>query len=302
MRAVIILTFLLKVSLEVKSSFFHPKTNHMKTLIVPTDFSPVSINAMNYATELALNIDASLLLLHVYQVPMMISEVPVAAVSIDEMQTSSELQLADMKSSIEHISSGKLKVYTEARLGDTMDEIQTVCESIQPFAVVMGTHGASGFERVLLGSTTLTAIRHLKWPVIAVPPGTVFKKVKKMGLACDFKDVVSSTPITFIKQFANEFRAELHVLNVDQNNHYFIPDSNLESGYLDSLLQDLHPRYHFLQKEDVVDAITEFSETNNLDLVIVIPKKHKLLEGIFHKSSSAGLVKHSHVPVIAIHE
>jgi nucleotide-binding universal stress UspA family protein len=81
-----------------------------------------------------------------------------------------------------------------------------------------------------------------------------------------------------------------------------MPDSNLESGYLDSLLQDLHPRYHFLQKEDVVDAITEFSETNNLDLVIVIPKKHKLLEGIFHKSSSAGLVKHSHVPVIAIHE
>jgi hypothetical protein len=71
---------------------------------------------------------------------------------------------------------------------------------------------------------------------------------------------------------------------------------------LDSLLQDLHPRYHFLHKEDIVDAITEFSEKNNLDLMIVIPKKHKFIENIFHKSSSAGLVKHSHVPVVAIHE
>jgi nucleotide-binding universal stress UspA family protein len=137
---------------------------------------------------------------------------------------------------------------------------------------------------------------------VAVPPGTEFKLVKKLGLACDFKDVVSSTPINYIKQFAQEFRAELHVLNVDQNNHYFMPDANLESGYLDTLLQDFHPRYHFLHKEDIVDAITEFSETNNLDLVIVIPKKHKLLEGIFHKSSSAGLVNRSHVPVVAIHE
>lgn len=274
----------------------------MKTLIVPTDFSPVSINAMNYATDLAMHIDASILLLHIYQVPMMITEVPVAAVSIEEMKASSEMQLADLKSSIEHISAGKIKVYTEARLGDTIDEIQAVCESVQPFAVVMGTHGSSGFERVLLGSTTLTAIRHLKWPVVAVPPGTEFKQVKKLGLACDFKDVVSSTPINYIKQFAQEFRAELHVLNVDQNNHYFMPDANLESGYLDTLLQDFHPRYHFLHKEDIVDAITEFSETNNLDLVIVIPKKHKLLEGIFHKSSSAGLVNRSHVPVVAIHE
>lgn len=274
----------------------------MKTLLVPTDFSPVSINAMNYATDLALSIQANILLLHVYQVPLTITEVPVANVSIEEMRDSSEIQLRELKESIEHITTGKLRVYTEARLGDTVDEIQAVADSIEPFAIVMGTHGASGFERVLLGSTTLTTIRHLKWPIIAVPPGTAFKQVRKLGLACDFRNVVASTPIAFIKQITQEFHAELHVLNVDQNNHYFMPDSTLESAYLDTLLQDLHPRYHFLHKDDVVDAITDFADTNNLDLVIVIPKKHKLLEGIFHKSSSAGLVNHSHVPVVAIHE
>jgi len=58
----------------------------MKTLIVPTDFSPVSINAMNYAADMALNIDASLLLLHVYQIPVTFTEVPVVNISLEEIR------------------------------------------------------------------------------------------------------------------------------------------------------------------------------------------------------------------------
>ena len=43
-------------------------------------------------------------------------------------------------------------------------------------------------------------------------------------------------------------------------------------------------------------------KTNNLDLVITIPKKHKLLEGLFKKSSTKQLVFDSHVPVMCVHE
>lgn len=274
----------------------------MKTLIVPTDFSPVSINAMNYAAEMAVAIDASLLLIHIYQVPVTFSEVPVMAVPVEEMKKVSEERLGEMKQSIEHITSDKIKVYTEAVLGDTIDELKLCCERIQPFAVVMGTHGSSGIERVIMGSTTLTAIRHLKHPVIAIPPGTTFKGIRKIGLACDFKDVIESTPVNFIKMIVDEFKASLHILNVDYNQAHFNRQTPLESAYLETMLDTTKPNYHFLNREDVVAGITEFAETNNLDLVMVIPKKHKLLEGIFHKSSSAALVSHSHIPVVAIHE
>ena len=274
----------------------------MKTLIVPTDFSPVSINAMHYAAEMANAIEASLLLVHVYQVPVTFSEVPVLAVSIDEMKATSEERLLEMKSSLEHFTSGKLKVYTEAILGDTVDELRQLCDRIQPFALVMGTHGNSGLERMILGSTTLTAIRHLKYPVIAVPPGKTFKGIKKIGLACDFKDVVESTPVSFIKTIVEQFQASLHILNVDYHHEHFTRQTPLESAYLETMLGNTKPNYHFLNREDIVNGITEFAESNNLDLVMVIPKKHKLLEGIFHRSSSAGLVSHSHIPVVAIHE
>ena len=275
----------------------------MKTIIVPTDFSPVAINAMNFAADMALGINASLLLLHAYQVPVTMTEVPVLVMSVDELKKGSEERLEDLKLSLNHITSGKLKIYTEAKLGDTVDVLEEACNHIQPFAVVMGTKGATGFERVLFGSTTLSAIRHLKWPVIVVPPGKEFGKgINKIGFACDFKEVVETTPVHFIKQMVKEFNAELHVLNVDYESRQFKPETPEQSLLLHTMLEDANPNYHFINQPDIEDGINEFAEKNNLDLLIAIPKKHKLLEGIFKPSSTKQLVTQSHIPVMCVHE
>ncbi|TAL45631.1 MAG: universal stress protein [Chitinophagaceae bacterium] len=275
----------------------------MKTIIIPTDFSPASTNATNYAVDMALAVNASVLLFHVYQIPVSMTEVPVVMVSAEELKQSSEKRLEELKSEVEHITSGKLKVYAEVRMGDIADELEDLCKKIQPFAVVMGTKGASGIERVLFGSTTLTVIRHLTWPVIVVPAGKEYGTgIKKIGFACDFRQVVESTPTHFIKEFVKEFGAELHVLNVDYENKHFKPDTPEQSLLLHTLLEDANPSYHFIKDLDIEDGINAFAETNNLDLVITIPKKHKLLEGLFKPSSTKQLVFHSHVPVMCVHE
>ena len=275
----------------------------MKTIIVPTDFSPIATNAMNFAADMAVNINASLLLLHVYEVPVSMTDVPVVLVSAEELQNSSETKLEEQKDSLTHITSGKIKIYTEARMGDVSDELEDACKRIQPFAVIMGTRGTSGIERALFGSTTLTAIRHLTWPVIVVPPGKEYGTgIKKIGFACDFNKVVESTPIQFIKNMVKEFGAELHVLNVDHENKYFKPETPEESLMLHTLLEDLDPEYHFINNVDVEDGINEFVETNNIDLLITIPKKHKLLDSLFKHSSTKQLVTQSHVPVMCVHE
>ena len=275
----------------------------MKTIIVPTDFSPIATNAINFASDMATNINASLMLLHVYHVPVSMTDVPVVMVSAEELRKSSEAKLQEIKDALMHITSGKIKVYTDARLGDVSDEIEDVCKLIQPFAVIMGTRGTSGVERILFGSTTLTAIRHLKWPVIVVPPGKEYGTgIKKIGFACDFDKVVESTPIHFIKSMVKEFGAELHVLNVDYESKHFKPETPEESLMLHTLLEDLNPNYHFINHVDIEDGINEFVEENNIDLLITIPKKHKLLDSLFKHSSSKQLVTQSHVPVMCVHE
>lgn len=275
----------------------------MKTIIIATDFSPVATNAMHYGIDMAKAANASLLLFHAYQVPVSYSDTPIVLVSVDELKKGAEERLEKLKKEVEHITSGSLMVYTEAVMGNTSDELETLCEKINPFAVVLGAKGTTGLEKVLFGSTTLTVIRHLKWPVISVPPGKQFGAgIKKIGFACDFREVVSTTPSHIIKSFVAAFGAELHVLNVDYHDKHFKPETPEQSALLHTLLEECKPVYHFIDNKDVEDGILEFAEKNNIDLVIAIPKKHKLLEGLFKPSSTKQLIFQSHVPVLCVHE
>jgi nucleotide-binding universal stress UspA family protein len=190
----------------------------MKTIIVPTDFSPVALNALHYALDMATSINAEIILLNTYQVPVSYSDAPispVSTISIDDIKKSSQERLEDLRQEVSRITSGRLRVYTEANLGHTVDVLEEICSAVRPFAIVMGSHGSTGIERLIMGSTTLSVIRHLRCPVIVVPPGTSYKKIRKMGLACDFKDVAETIPTEYIKNIVHEFNAELHVLNVN---------------------------------------------------------------------------------------
>ena len=274
----------------------------MKTIVIPTDFSPVSVNAMHYGIDMASKINAGILLFHVYQVPVSMTDVPIVMISVEELKKQAEEKMAVLKQQVEHLVSGGVKVYAEARLGNVTDELKDLCDRIKPFAVVMGTRGSSAMERVIFGSNTLTAIRHLTWPVITVPPGKTFGTgIKKVGLACDFRDVVTTTPSDTIRSFVKEFNASLHVLNSDYKDRHFKPETPEQSALLHTLLQELNPVYHFIKHKDIEDGVNEFAEKNNFDLLIVIPKKHKLLEGIFKPASTRQFVFQSHIPVMCIH-
>lgn len=275
----------------------------MKTIIIPTDFSPTAANAMQYGIDMAKAINASIILLHVYQVPVSFTDTPIVLLSVEELKKDAEKKLELLHKEVEKITAGSIKIYTEARLGNIADEIENLCEKVKPFAVIMGSKGSTGIEKVLFGSNTLTAIRHLTWPVICVPPGKTFGNgIKKIGFACDFKNIVKTTPADSIKSFVKEFNAELHVLNVDYHNKQFRPETPEESALLHTMLEEVNPVYDFIEHKDIEDGLNEFSEKNNIDILITIPKKHKLLEGLFKPSSTKQLVYQSHLPVMCIHE
>ena len=69
----------------------------MKTIVIPTDFSDIANNAMQYGLEMAKATNASVTLLHVFQVPVSLTDVPVALVSVEELQSDADKRLADTK-------------------------------------------------------------------------------------------------------------------------------------------------------------------------------------------------------------
>lgn len=275
----------------------------MKTIIIPTDFSPTALNATNYAADMALAIKANLVLFHVYQLPLSVSDTPILLLSVEEMKEAAENKLAQLKKDIEHITSGVLEIYTEARLGNLATELEEYCKKTQPFALVMGTRGHSAVERVLFGSNTLKAINHISWPVVCVPIGKEYRTgIKKIGFICDFYEAMETIPVLGIKNLVKEFKAHLYVLNISHQHHPAETDNFQQIVLLKEALSDISFQYHFIRHKDVEEGINEFAETNNLDLIVTIPKKHKLLEGLFKKSSTKQLVFQSHVPVMCVHE
>jgi nucleotide-binding universal stress UspA family protein len=249
---------------------------------------------------MALGINASLLLLHIYQIPVAITDTPLILVSVDDLKDDAEAKLDKMRRELEHVTSGKLKIYTEARLGNVTDELEEIGKKIQPFAIIMGTTGHSAMERVIFGSNTLSVIKHITWPVICIPVGKAYGTgIKKIGLACDFREVAETVPTEAIKSFAAQFDAEFHVLNIQYQDQQ--PELSEQSALLQTALQQLNPHYHFIRHKDIEEGIHEFAEQNNLDLIITVPKKHKLLDGIFKKSSTKQLIYHSHIPVMCLH-
>jgi hypothetical protein len=136
-----------------------------------------------------------------------------------------------------------------------------------------------------------------------VPPEAKFTTIKKIGLACDLKNVDETVPFSQIKSLVNQFNAELYILHINaEGDKGFTTEKTIESRSLQDMLDYLHPVYRFLDYDDIENGLEEFAETNQLDLLITIPKRHNIIDKIFHKSHSKKLVMHTHVPVIAIHD
>lgn len=272
----------------------------MKTILVATDFSPAASDATTYAAEMALAINADIFLLHVYQIPVGYLEVPIA-VSLEDMRLDAERQIIALKEELIQKTGSRLYIATEVKMGSFFHELKMTCESIKPYAVIMGSQGTTAAEHLFFGSHTAYAMKHLAWPLITVPAGVAFTAIKKIGLACDFDKVVDTVPVDEIKMLVRDFNAGLHILNTG-NNKEFNPELIFESGMLQQMLADLKPNYHFITHENTDDGIMDFAEKNQIDLLIILPKHHSLLEKLVHKSHTKQLVLHSHVPVMALHQ
>jgi hypothetical protein len=91
------------------------------------------------------------------------------------------------------------------------------------------------------------------------------------------------------------------VLNVDKSNT--TNAAKAQEGYLvDDLLRGTKAEFHSIEAGEITDGINWFVDRSKLDWLVVIPKKHNLLEKMFRRSQTRELVFHTHIPILCIHE
>lgn len=275
----------------------------MKPIIAPTDFSPVSLNAVNYAADMACAMKTNLVLLHVCRLPIAYTEIPVTPDTISTMMEEATERLAQIRADILARVRDQIAISCETRAGMFITELQNLAGQLEPYAIVLGPHGAGNLERFLLGSNTISAVKNLHWPLLVVPPAGRFQAIRKVGLACDLRKVVETAPVEELKTLVRNFQAELHVIHVNSEDEKSYSSEIIEeSGLLQEMLEDLHPRYEFLNNVDIDEGLSEYAEKNKLDLLVMIPKKHSGFDRLFHKSHAKQVILHAHVPVMSVHE
>ena len=276
----------------------------MKTILVPIDFSATATNASNYALALAKQYGINRIVLYnAYQAPVSVDPmVPtVQLLDIDLMKKSSQEGLTQAKKALEHLNSKDIQIDTFSEYNILTGGINELCAAVSADLVVMGITGGGAVTETLIGSNAVSVSQHSKLPVILVPPNSGFEKINKLVLACDFELVEETTPMKPLTKLLEITGAELHVLHVNTPSKQII-DHSFENMILDRMLKEFSPIYHFIDNESFTAGINLFSEKNNIDLIITMPKKHGFFDSLFKKSHTKKLAFHSHLPLMVMHD
>ena len=162
----------------------------IKRVLCPVDFSESSRHAMEDAVVIARRYKASITALHVYSPLFM----PVPGLpALEERASGVELTRVQAETAAWIASTGSHGVTVDVLVeaGQPARHIIETATALDADLIVMGTHGASGVEHLVLGSVTEKVLRKASCPVLTVPPhalATSTLPFSRLICAVDFSD------------------------------------------------------------------------------------------------------------------
>jgi len=154
----------------------------MRKILVPTDFSENARRAVEYALTVANAVEADLHIVHTIHTRGSAGHF----LSIDDIvMRERQEELDKLVKELQPRLSAAVTLTSSVKQGYVVDAILETAAKQQADAIVMGTQGASGLRRWVLGSTTVELLKNNTLPLIAVPNEYTAPTSKKLCLAVD---------------------------------------------------------------------------------------------------------------------
>ena len=193
----------------------------IQRILCPTDFSDFSRHAFDHAVAIAKWYGSTITLLHVCTLVPIAAYAPGSGVVPSAMLTPEDREalLASLKHFAERKGDANVPVDVEIAEGHVVAEILDRAATLPADLLVLGTHGRSGFERLVLGSVTEKVLRKAACPVLSVPRGVSDAlpaspvESKRILCAIDFSDC-SIHALNYAMSLAQEADAHLTVIHV----------------------------------------------------------------------------------------
>src|SRR5437867_1302126 len=146
----------------------------MKTILFPTDFSHTADSALDYAIAFSRKLNAKLILFNTYPVPIYVTDVADEVAMEEQVKTQAEISLKTFEERI-HSVAPDIETECITAWGFPADEIIFQSKEKKVDLIIMGTHGANGLTKFLLGTNTAEVVNKAECPVLAIPEGYIYK-------------------------------------------------------------------------------------------------------------------------------
>ncbi|WP_316841774.1 universal stress protein [Pedobacter gandavensis] len=282
----------------------------MKTILIPTDFSPNADHAALYALELGKSMKASLKLCNAVMLPAAATMSPQVAwplMDLGTLRTDATNELKKLSEKLKQQAKASGTTAQECPPIEVLAEVGTVTEVLNMLAekekinlVVMGTSGVGSINRFFLGSTSRDLIDHANFPVLLIPPGTNFKPIKRIAFATDLSDGDLEL-IHSLALFARPFNAEILIVHITPDDF----DPEVHQKKVDAFLNDITCKVHYhkvyyrhVKDMGIDEGLTWLTDHVDLDMLAMVHRRYTFIKRLFEGSHTQKLAVHVKLPLL----
>ena len=276
----------------------------MRKILIPTDFSDHSLNAIRYALELFKYERSDFFIIHAYADTVYesdsLSDREAFTESKEKTKRITEKELKKVKEKIREWSPNPKHQYTTLSLfGTLIDEANELVDSENIDVLVMGTKGETNDRNITFGSNTIQVMKYVKCPVLVVPVGCDPYPPNHVLFPTDFLLPYKKRELKLLSTITRSFVAEinfLHVMKFDTLS--FRQEDN--KAFLESCLEE--NQIHFLKTKgsSLTDAVDAFIETHQIDLLVMVNSRHSFLEDYLYQSTIDKIGLHIKIPFLVL--
>ena len=276
----------------------------MKKILFPTDFSECATNAFVHALEFSKVVNAELILLHTFEIPVYDSQFfPENYAAIY-----SSIELAKFEMFKDEIP--KLRTIAEERNlsdivikhrlmdGDLIYNLKNAVEEDKVDFVIMGSSGETDWTKFFLGSNTSSVISEIQVPVLCIPADTKFKKIKTIGFTTRYREK-DKAELRKVLDIAKKTNAKVKSLYVKTSGSD-VSDVTIKEWEREFANENIE--FLVLPGDEVKETILDFILYKDIDILTTITHKRSFFEGFFDSSFTKKIAKEVSVPVLVMHE
>ncbi|WP_426431117.1 universal stress protein [Winogradskyella sp. HB-48] len=276
----------------------------MKNILLLTDFSENSINALQYALKLFRGTSNNFFVLHVEVANTFLT---------DDLMVSGNKSIYDSlikksKNKLKELVDGLEEKFKNESFNFEMlidhdvfvDSVNQVVASKDIDLIVMGTNGVTGAKEVIFGSNTINVIRKVTCPTLVIPEDYEYASPNEILLPLDLNDSTNGNAFADLMTFAKTHCEKLHLLRVKPNDEV-LPEEQKDIEYIETHLSGFDYEYHVVSNTPLDHVVNSYIQTHSIDLIALLVQKESLFERFFTGSSTTEISKKLKVPLLVFH-